>query len=191
MRVLYRVLCAWLKVCLGHASKIPHTFVRVAWLLGTRPAFDLDGMITSTNMHMLVDESPIQRTLPSHRTIACKSGPSWSDFSCRKQHCLFLLTSLFVDPLTSKQSTWELSAERKGPTHCHIPEPLPAAKTSAKMKSITFLLTLFLLTLLSTVAHGYQSGIPPADTRKACLDKRDGKNVVAAIEKFCKNTNIV
>jgi hypothetical protein len=60
------------------------------------------------------------------------------------------------------------------------------------MKSITFLFTLLLVALLSAVAHGLdQSVIIPTDLRKACLDKKDGKNVVEAIEKFCKNTKLV
>jgi hypothetical protein len=60
------------------------------------------------------------------------------------------------------------------------------------MKSITFLFALLLVALLSAVVHGLdQSVIIPTDLRKACLDKSDGKNVVEAIEKFCKNTKIV
>jgi hypothetical protein len=60
------------------------------------------------------------------------------------------------------------------------------------MKSITFLLALLLLALLSVSVQGAdQSVIPPTDMRGACLAKSDGKNVVEAIDKFCKNTKIV
>jgi hypothetical protein len=60
------------------------------------------------------------------------------------------------------------------------------------MKSITFLLTLLLVALLSAGAQGVgQRPGRPTDFRQACLEKRNGKNVVAAIEKFCKNTKIV
>jgi hypothetical protein len=33
--------------------------------------------------------------------------------------------------------------------------------------------------------------IPPTDMRGACLAKSDGKSVIEAIDKFCKNTMIV
>ena len=190
---MYRVLCARPQVSWEHASRIPHTFVRVGWLLGTRPAFDLDGMITSTNRYACTCSSQITNI----------TNVTFTKNHCMHQRPILVKLQLAASTIVSsywhlcssiqtwKQSTWELSAKCKVRTHCHIPEPLPAAKTFAKMKSITFFLTLFLFTLLSTVAHGYQSGIPPADTRQACLDKRDGKNVVAAIEKFCKNINIV
>jgi len=61
------------------------------------------------------------------------------------------------------------------------------------MKSIAFLLTVLLVALVSTVAQGANPAdyIKPTDLRKACLKKDGGNNVVAAIDKFCKNTNIV
>lgn len=60
------------------------------------------------------------------------------------------------------------------------------------MRCITILLVFLVVTLLSTFAQGAdQSVVRPTDLRKACLKKSGGNNVVAAIEKFCKNTNIV
>jgi hypothetical protein len=60
------------------------------------------------------------------------------------------------------------------------------------MKSVTFLFALLLVALLSASVHGAdQSVIPPTDMRGACLAKSDGKSVIEAIDKFCKNTMIV
>lgn len=60
------------------------------------------------------------------------------------------------------------------------------------MKSITFLFALLLVALLSVSVQGAdQSVIPPTDMRGACLAKSDGKSVIEAIDKFCKNTMIV
>lgn len=61
------------------------------------------------------------------------------------------------------------------------------------MKSIAFLLALLLVALLSARVQSATPAdyVKPTDLRKACLKKSGGKNVVAAIDNFCKNTNIV
>lgn len=93
--------------------------------------------------------------------------------------------------MASKGSDIGLNVECKVRRQYHILKPLPAANISAKMRSITFLLTLLLVVLLSIGVQGADQGIKPTDLRKACLRKSDGKNAVAAVENFCKNTNIV
>lgn len=153
-------------------------------------------MSTTRSTDTCLIDSPLNKTNLAfaqsflHATIAQVA----SQFSCLPQAALSfcLLRTVFVKPTASKRSKVALNANRKACRHNHRPRRLPAAKTSAKMKSIAFLLALLLVALLSVSVQGLdQSVIPPTDMRGACLAKSDGKNVVEAIDKFCKNTKIV